>query len=160
MKKRDFLPLALAICFAAPELNASVIAYPEKGQSTEQQAKDTAECAQWATQQTGISPEQLLQQQQQAAGQTQAPNTSAAKGAGRGAAVGALGGAISGNAGAGAAAGAGAGIGAVGGGIRRRQQEQQAQQQQQAGQAAIKQQMATYDTAKKTCLKGKGYSVG
>jgi hypothetical protein len=155
LKYRTLLSLGLALSIGAAEVQAAVVAYPTKGQSEKQQSTDKAACGQWATDQTGISPEQLLQNQQ--AGQVPPPTTGAGRGAAGGAAAGAVGGAIAGNAGKGAAIGAG--TGAVVGGVRRRKQETAAQQQQQAGQAQTQQQLASYEKAQKTCLKGKGYTV-
>src|SRR3972149_3520266 len=80
----------------------SVYAYPAKGQTAEQQSRDTNECQAWAKQQTGFDP-----------------TTDTAKGAGMGALIGALGGAAAGAA-IGAATGSpgtGAAIGAAAGGI-------------------------------------------
>ena len=80
----------------------SVYAYPAKGQTAEQQSRDTNDCQAWAKQQTGFDP-----------------TTDTAKGAGMGALIGALGGAAAGAA-IGAATGSpgtGAAIGAAAGGI-------------------------------------------
>jgi hypothetical protein len=79
-----------------------VYAYPQKGQTAEQQSKDRTECESWAKQQTGFDP-----------------TVDTAKGAGIGALIGALGGAAAGAA-IGAATGSpgtGAAIGAAAGGI-------------------------------------------
>ncbi len=79
-----------------------VYAYPKKGQSEAQQAKDRAECESWAKQQTGFDP-----------------TVDAAKGAGMGALIGAAAGAATGAA-VGAVVGSpgkGAAIGAATGGI-------------------------------------------
>ncbi len=92
---------ALSGCATAPAQPA-MSAYPQKGQTAEQQSRDIAECQNWAKQQTGYDP---------------AMDT--AKGAGVGAIIGALGGAAAGAA-IGAAtgsAGKGAAIGAAAGGI-------------------------------------------
>jgi len=43
-------------------VQATEFVYPSKGQSEEQQSKDKWECHQWATKQTGIDPEKMLQQ--------------------------------------------------------------------------------------------------
>jgi outer membrane lipoprotein SlyB len=152
--RRSVFSVLLVTSFAAGSLQADVVAYPKNGQSSEKQLKDKSYCSQWATQQTGISPEQLMKQQQQAQQAGQAPTTGAGRGAAKGAAVGA---AIGGDAGKGAAVGAG--VGAAGGGVRKRKQEKEAQQQQQAGQAAVSNQLATFEKAEKACLQGKGYSV-
>ena len=116
--------------------------YPQKGQSPQQQAKDTAECQAWAQQQTGINPGMQQQMPMQSA-----PTTSPMRGAARGAAIGAVGGAIGGDAGKGAAIGAASG--ALIGGMRRRDQMQQQQAMQ----------MDTFGRAQATCLGAKGYTV-
>ena len=93
---------ALSGCASGPAAEPSVYVYPQKGQTAEKQARDTADCQSWAKQQTGFDPV-----------------TDSAKGAGVGALVGALGGAAAGAA-IGAAtgnAGTGAAIGAAAGGI-------------------------------------------
>jgi hypothetical protein len=116
---------------------------PAKGQSAEQQSKDTAECRAIAVQQSGYDP---------AAAQPTAPAATGerARGAARGAAVGAAAGAIGGDAGKGAAAGAAAGT--VAGGVRKRQAGR-------AQQAAASQSQAGYDKALAGCMQGKGYTV-
>jgi hypothetical protein len=134
------MSLALALCATAvvAQTAPKVFVYPSKGQSQDQQNKDTGECQQWAS--------------------TQAPPSQAASGAGthgrgvvggaaRGAAVGAAVGAIAGDAGKGA--GAGAVVGGVGG--RRRSKQQQASAQ--AG--------ASNDWARAfaACMESRGYSV-
>ena len=132
------LALLLAGCAtgpAAPPTQAEVGVYPAKGQSPDQQARDTQQCAAWAQQQTGYNPGQ-----------------SAAAGAGIGAAIGALGGAaagaaigaITGNAGTGAAVGAVAG--GVGGGVIGGTHQYEASRQ-------------GYDKAFAACMGGRGYSV-
>ena len=113
----------------------SVAAYPTKGQSPEQQARDANECRGWAHQQTGYDP-----------------TTDTAKGAGVGLAIGAIGGAAtgaalgaaSGNAGKGAAIGAT--VGAVGGTAAG------------AGYGYSKSK-ESYDRAYAACMGGRGYSV-
>lgn len=102
------IPLIVLISFGALASGCattpqpSVYAYPQKGQTAEQAARDQMECQAWAQQQTGFNP---------------AADT--AKGAGIGAAIGALTGAAAGAA-IGAATGSpgkGAAIGAAAGGI-------------------------------------------
>jgi len=92
---------ALSGCATTPAQPA-VSAYPQKGQTAEQQSRDMTECQSWAKQQTGFDP-----------------TTDAAKGAGVGALIGALGGAAAGAAIGAAAgnAGRGAAIGAAAGGL-------------------------------------------
>ena len=128
-----------------------VFIYPQRGQSPQQQAQDTAECQAWATQQTG-GPMAAPQ-----AAAAPAPTASPLRGAARGAAVGAVGGAIGGDAGKGAAIGAA--TGAMMGGMRRRDQMQQqeaVQAQNQQVQAAYSE---NYKRALASCLGAKGYSV-
>ena len=87
---------------AGAQSTPNVAVYPAKGQTPEQQAKDSAECSTWAKENSGYNP----------AGDT-------AKGVGVGAAIGALGGAAIGAA-TGAITGSpgrGAAVGAVAGGI-------------------------------------------
>jgi hypothetical protein len=109
-----------------------------KGQTKEQQSKDTAECQQWATQQAPPSQTPT------------GPGThgrGVARGAARGAAVGAAAGAAGGDASKGAAVGAVAG-GAVG---RRRSKQQQA--------AAQAQGQSDWARAFASCMEGRGYTV-
>ena len=143
---------ALALLLASGTAWGQTFVYPQKGQSPQQQAQDTAECQAWATQQTGINPGMPQQMPAQAP-----PTTSPMRGAARGAAIGAVGGAIGGDAGKGAAIGAASG--AMIGGLRRRDQMQQQQAQQQQVQQAQAMQMDTFRRAQATCLGAKGYTV-
>ena len=145
--------VALALLLASGTAWGQSFIYPQKGQSPQQQAQDTAECQMWATQQTGINPGMPQQMPAQAA----APTSSPLRGAARGAAVGAVGGAIGGDAGKGAAIGAA--TGAMMGGMRRRDQMQQQEAQQQQAQQAQAMQMDTFTRAQATCLGAKGYTV-
>ena len=113
----------------------TVYAYPAKGQTAEQQSRDTTECQGWAKQQTGWDPA-----------------TDTAKSAGIGAVIGALGGAAAGAA-IGAAVGSpgtGAAIGAAAGGL---------------GGATIggthgySKSQASYDQAFGACMSGRGYTM-
>jgi len=148
-----FATVMLASCFVASSVNAQQVVYPAKGQSAQQQKKDEAECAQWATQNTGIDPSKPKQTASAPPPPTTATGTTPGAGA-RGAARGAVVGGMMGDAGAGAAAGAAAGRAQS-----RRQnasQQQQATQQAQASQSA---EMATYAKARAACLEGRGYTV-
>jgi hypothetical protein len=127
--------VAMSGCASGPAGQPSAYAYPQKGQTAETQARDTAECQAWAKQQTGFDP-----------------LTDSAKGAGVGALVGAVGGAAAGAA-IGAAtghAGTGAAIGAAAGGI---------------GGAGVggtynyARSKDGYDRAFSACMSGRGYSV-
>ena len=135
--------LAAAICVLLPaSVSADVFVYPQKGQSSEQQNKDSYECYGWAKAQSGVDPgappppAQVGQHSRGAVG-----------GAARGAAVGAAVGAIAGDAGKGAAAGA------VVGGVRGRRGSMAAQQAQQ------KETRSGYDRAFAACMEGRGYTV-
>jgi hypothetical protein len=146
---------------AAPPPNTTVYAYPEHGQSADQQSKDRYDCSLWAVHQTGFDPS--------------APNVPSSDRVvvsgpppGTGTAIGAIAGAVLGAA---LAGGDDAGAGAVFGGItgamigsssdaQRAQQSQMdmsAQEQQQA--AAIAHKAADYRRAISACLAGRGYSV-
>jgi outer membrane lipoprotein SlyB len=124
---------AVSGCASAERPNT--YAYPSRGQTAEQQARDENDCRFWAKQQSGFDPA-----------------TDTAKGAGVGALVGAVGGAAAGAA-IGAAtgnAGRGAAIGAAAGGI---------------GGAATggvynySRSKDGYDRAFAACMQGKGYTV-
>lgn len=151
--------LTIAIALVAGPSQA-VFVYPEKGQSQEQQNQDEGACMVWARQQTGFDPAQGFQPTSAPPPQ-EAPRGGLVRGGARGAAVGAVGGAIGGDAGRGAAIGAASG--ALIGGMRRRDQVRQEQyaQDQWAGQqsANYQQQLASYNQAYATCLRGRGYSV-
>ncbi len=148
-----FATALLAGCFVASTVTAQQIVYPAKGQSAQQQKKDEAECAQWATQNTGIDPSKPRQTASAPPPPTTATGTTPGAGA-RGAARGAVVGGIVGDAGAGAAAGAMAGRAQS-----RRQNAAQQQQATQQAQATQSGEMATYAKARGACLEGRGYTV-
>ncbi len=113
----------------------NIYVFPTKGQPSDQQSQDEAECYNWAVNQTGSDPFDLTKQAQQAQAQTDQAKQSvegSSKGSG---AAGAVGGAAAGavigkivsdDAGKGAAYGAAAG--AIRGRRRGKSQEQAAQQ--------------------------------
>ena len=115
-----------------------VFVAPNKGQSADQQSKDTAECKQSATQQAPPS------QAPTGAG-THARGT--AGGAARGAAGGAAIGAIAGDAGKGAA------VGAAVGGVKGRRDSKRGQQAAQAGA------QSDWARAFAACMESRGYTV-
>jgi hypothetical protein len=137
---------AIGIILATVMVTSAVVAQtqpkvfvaPNKGQSKDQQSKDTAECKQFATEQAPPS------QAPTGAG-THARGTvgGAAKGAAAGAAVGAIAG----------DAGKGAGAGAVVGGIAGRRGSKRAQKEAEAG--------AQNDWARAfaACMESRGYTV-
>ncbi len=62
-QNKSIIILASLLGFSLAQLaQATDFVYPSKGQSPEQQSKDKWECHQWATKQTGIDPEKMLQQ--------------------------------------------------------------------------------------------------
>src|SRR6185503_18623833 len=130
--------LGVSLALVGRVMAAAPFVYPQKGQSTDQQNKDSYECYGWAKAQSGVDP-----------GQPPAParpgqhGRGALGGAARGAAMGAAVGAIGGDAGKGAAAGS-----VVGGvaGRRRSMAAQQAQQQETR---------SAYDRAFAACMEGR-----
>jgi hypothetical protein len=147
-------PMLLVAIAAVPAAAQTVLAYPARGQSQEQQDRDRFECFNWAVQQTGYNP-----QTQQYGSSVPPPSagTGALPGAARGAALGAVGGAIGGDAGKGAAIGAG--VGGLFGGMRRREMEMQQAQAQSQQAAAAAQRNASFNRAMGLCLQGRGYTV-
>jgi hypothetical protein len=151
--------------YAGPPVNTTVYAYPEQGQTPEQQSKDRYECSVWAVHQTGFDPS--------------APNVppsyrvrvASGPPPGTGTAIGAIAGAVIGAAispgwdrGAGAVFGGvtGAMIGSASDAARAQQneadqEEMTAQEQQQA--AAMAQKASNYRRAVAACLDARGYSV-
>lgn len=147
--------------YAGPPPNTTVYAYPQNGQSADQQSRDRYECSLWAVHQTGFDPS--------------APNVppeyrvvASGPPPGTGTAIGAIAGAVIGAAisprwdrGAGAVFGGltGAMIGSASDAQRAQQNrmEMTAQEQQQA--AAMSQKAFDYRRALSACLSGRGYSV-
>ena len=138
MLKRS-VPAVLATIMlvgCASATQPSVAAYPAKGQSAEQQAKDGGECQTWAKQQTGFDPA-----------------SEAGKGAAIGAVIGAIGGAAAGaaiGAASGGGAGKGAAVGVAVGGLGGA-----------AGGGAYQYSKSKegYDRAYGACMEGRGYTV-
>ena len=153
---KRYIPLlvgAIAVAFLSPVWAQKPIIYPAKGQNSQQQKKDDAECLAWAKTNTGIDPAVASKPPPQQTGPA-VGGGERAKGAARGAVGGAVIGGIAGDAGTGAGVGAAAGV--VAGGARARQsqkaQNEQAKQQQQ-------QALATYYKAYGACMEGRGYTV-
>lgn len=147
---------ALAFGLTCGAWGQQAIVYPAKGQTPQQQAKDTSDCQLWAKQNTGVDPVVVAQQ---LAYQPPPPEKQGevAKGAVGGAVVGGLLGGIGGRGGEGAAAGAVVGV--IGGkAVQNKKQQQYGQQQQQAQQQAANQ-MATYNRAFAACMQGHGYTI-
>jgi hypothetical protein len=159
MKGNKWCALALWVVLwpASVSLAQQPIVYPAKGQTPEQQKKDTGECNAWATQTTGIDPVALAQQSASQPAPT-GPQGERVRGAARGAAAGAVIGEIA-NDDAGQGAATGAVVGAVAGGARQRRGAQAHQQQQQQAQQQTQQALATYNRAVAACLDGRGYTI-
>jgi len=147
--------------YAGPPPNTTVYAYPQDGQSPDQQSRDRYECSLWAVKQSGFDPS--------------APNVppeyrvvASGPPPGTGTAIGAIAGAVIGAAisprwdrGGGALFGGltGAMIGSASDANRAQQNAMQmsAQEQQQA--AAMSEKASEYRRALSACLAGRGYSV-
>ena len=145
---------------AAAPLAQDVYAYPNQGQSQEQQEKDQFECFNWAKQQSGFDP--------MAAPTTSAPppqeqgtGPGLLGGAAIGGGAGAIGGAIAGSAGKGAAIGAG--IGGLLGGLtssHRNKENKKARQdweRQQTNQYQANRN--NYNRAYTACMTARGYTI-
>lgn len=145
----------------------NVHVFPQQGQSASQQSVDESACYNWAVQNTGSDPFQLMkqaqvQQQQAASAQASASTVaqgSAVRGAAGGAAAGALFGAIGGDAGKGAAIGAASGavLGRIRGRKAQASAEQQVADQSAATQQATAQQIDNFKKAFTVCLEAKHY---
>ena len=147
-----------------------VFVFPEEGQEAGQQSQDEAECYDWATQNSGADPFQLVKQQasveQEAEAQAQAAadagQGAGARGAVRGAAAGAIIGEVTGG-----DAGESAAIGAAVVGVRGRRQARraagEAEAQAEATVAASQEQTETeienFKKAFSVCLEAKDYLV-
>ena len=144
-----------------PPPNTTVYAYPQNGQSADQQSRDRYECSLWAVHQTGFDPSApTVPPQYRVVASGPPPGTGTAIGAIAGAVLGA---AISGpyDRGAGAIFGGltGAMIGSASDASRVQQNEMEmnAQERQQA--AAMAEKASDYRRALSACLSGRGYSV-
>jgi Glycine zipper 2TM domain len=147
--------------YVGPPPNTTVYAYPEQGQSPDQQSRDRYECSMWAVHQTGFDPS--------------APNVPAqdrvvASGPphGTGTAIGAIAGAVLGAAispewdrGAGAVFGGltGAMIGSASDASRAQQNAMDMSEQEREQAAAMAHKASDYRRALGACLSGRGYSV-
>ncbi len=145
----------------APPQNTTVYAYPERGQSAEQQSRDRYDCSLWAVHQTGFDP---------SAPNVPAPDRVIVSGPppGTGTAIGAIAGAVLGAAisdpydrGAGAVFGGltGAMIGSASDASRVQQSEVEATEQERSQAAALAQKASDYRRALSACLDARGYSV-
>ena len=156
---------------SGPDLasSAGVMVYPAKGQSTDQQAQDEAQCFSWAREQSGYDPMNPPPPPSASLPSSGDHSDDVARGALGGAAVGAAGGAligaIGGNAGKGAGIGAAAGL--LTGGVRAHDREERdddrARAQAQANldeQRAARQELAhKFKRAMSVCLEARGYAT-
>lgn len=133
------------------------ITYPAKGQSPQQQQKDTGECQVWAKNTTGVDPTAIAQQLASQGPAPQQSSGSAVRSGLGGAAIGGLVGSIGGRGGEGAAAGAVVGL--VANRQRQRERQQSYSHQQQSMQQQASAQLATYNRAFAACMSGRGYTV-
>jgi len=170
--KKMFFVLAIVVCSMTMEAYAGefgTYAFPQKGQTPEQQKADEGTCAQWSADQTGLNPAVLKYQQEEAnAGQQKAAATqqasqptmgrTIAKTAVRGAALGGINNSMDDGAGKGAAMGAAVGLA----------KSRDAKQQQQVAGAVnganaksqkVQADTQTYLRAYSACMEGKGYSI-
>ena len=153
MRGSCFLWMVVAL-LSASVAAAEPVAYPTKGQSSDQQNRDEYECHESAQKETGVDPVALAEQ-------TTAPSSSGSKsglGSGAsGAGLGAIRGAADGDAGAGALHGAGMGrLIAV---VRSRRQMEKQQDAASAQSADVRSKLDKYDQSYSTCLTGRGYTV-
>ncbi len=153
--------LLLALCVTdTSSAQQGLYIYPAKGQSQDQMELDKSQCNSWAVKQTGFNPMDVPTATAPPPPQ-QAPSGGMVRGGALGAGLGAAGGAIAGDAGKGAA------IGALTGGVLGRVRRQsQVRSNQQSQEQWAQQQTASYDqrrgqweSAYKTCLSGRGYTV-
>ncbi len=155
-----FLVMAFLTPPTAAPLAQDVFAYPNQGQSQEQQDRDNFECHNWARDRSGFDP---MRTPQATAPPPQQESTGPGLlgGAAVGAGAGVIGGAIAGNAGRGAAIGAAAG--GLLGGLRSRNQNnrnQQAQQNWERQQVTQYQQgRSDFNRAFTACMSGRGYTI-
>ena len=137
-----------------------VFAYPNQGQSKEQQDKDNYECYSWAKQQSNFDPMQVPTASSPPP-REESTGPGMLGGAAGGAGLGAVGGLIAGDAGKGAAIGAISG--GVLGGVRSRNQtkrNQEARQDWERQQAAQYQNARSqYNRAFSACMQARGYTI-
>ena len=149
------------VAYAGPPPNTTVYAYPENGQSADQQSRDRYECSLWAVHQTGFDPSAPnVPPEYRVVASGPPPGTGTAIGAIAGAILGA---AISGpyDTGAGAVFGGltGAMIGSASDASRAEQSEMEMNEQERQQAVAMAQKASDYRRALSACLSGRGYSV-
>ena len=149
LKQTGAFAAILAASFAfVGHAQAKPIAYPAKGQSTQQQQKDDGECYSWSKSNTGVDPAAVAAAPPPPSGPA-VGGGERARGAVRGAAVGGI---VDGGDGA----RTGAAVGVVAGGSRARQNQRA---QQQSAQSQTQGAMDTFNRAYSACMEGKGYTI-
>jgi len=149
--------------------SAGVMVYPSKGQTSDQQAQDEAQCFSWAREQSGYDPMNPPPAPSASLPYSDDHSGDVARGALGGAAIGAAGGgllgAIGGNAGKGAGIGAAAGL--LAGGIRAHDRDERDDERaKEQAQASLDQQRAAreeltqkFRRAMSVCLEARGYAT-
>lgn len=153
--------IVLAMLTAPSALAQDVYAYPNQGQSQEQQQKDQFECFQWSKQQSGFDP-MAVPTTSAPAPQDQSTGPGLLGGAAIGGGAGAIGGAIAGGS-AGKGAAIGAGIGGLLGGLKSsssKKKNKKAHQDWERQQTAQYQQARNnYNRAYSACMTARGYTI-
>ena len=144
--------LIAALMLSASAAIAEPVAYPAKGQSSDQQNRDEYECHQSAQNETGVDPVALAEQ---ATGSSKS-GSDGRSGVGSGL-TGAGIGAASGDAGEGALHGAG--MGRLLSVIRSRRQMEKQKEEASTKNTELQAQLQKYDQAYSACLTGRGYTV-
>ena len=153
--------MAMLVAPSAAPLAQDMYAYPNKGQSQDQQQKDEYECCKWSKQQSGFDP-MAMPTASAPAPQDKSTGPGLLGGAAIGGAGGAIGGAILGGS-AGKGAAIGAGLGGLFGGLsssskkNKNKQKHKDWERQQAGQ--YQQGRNNYNRAYSACMTGRGYTV-
>ncbi len=146
----SILALGFATLTTVSAQTPAPVAYPAKGQSSQQQGSDKSACQAWAKQETGFDPATPAPAKPQVA--------KARGGMLRGAAVGAVAGELIDD-----DAGKGAAVGATAGGVRQGVRNQGAQASAnadyQAKLGAYQNGQATFSKAYTACMEGRGYTV-
>jgi len=156
MRRSHVIASIAALLLSAWPVLAEPVAYPAKGQSSDQQTRDEFECHQSAQTETGVDPVALAEQ----ATAPSKPDSATQSGLGSGvsgAGLGALRGAAGGDAGAGAIHGAG--IGRLISIVRSRRQMEKQSDQASAANSQIRAQLDKYDSAYAACITARGYTV-
>jgi len=153
--------MAMLVAPSAAPLAQDMYAYPNKGQSQDQQQKDEYECFNWSKQQSGFDP-MAVPTASAPAPKDKSTGPGLLGGAAIGGAGGAIGGAILGGS-AGKGAAIGAGLGGLFGGLsssskkNKNKQKHNDWERQQAGQ--YQQARNNYNRAYSACMTGRGYTV-